>query len=144
MRTRPSAGKAGGTLTRWVPRLIIAIALVHFVWAFAQPNAWAAIASDGFVRALVDIEPDDYFAREASVWFLAAGVALLALGTLSRHLVRTTGRLPAQLGWYLVGIGAPLCVLYFPVTGGWPVLAIGVLALLAAREPVKADESAGA
>ncbi|MER7498629.1 DUF6463 family protein [Nonomuraea pusilla] len=144
MRSRPSVGTAAGTLTRWVPRLIIAIALVHFVWAFVQPNAWAAIAGDGFVRAVADTESGDYSEREASVWFLAAGVALLALGTLSRHLVRTTGRLPAQLGWYLVGIGVSLCVLYFPVTGGWPLLAIGVLALLAAREPVEAGEHAEA
>ncbi|MET7459739.1 DUF6463 family protein [Nonomuraea sp. NPDC005501] len=108
-------------LTRWIPRLLIAIALVHFVWAFVKPNAWAALAADGFVRALVDLEPGAYFAREASVWFLAAGIALLALGTLSRHLVRTTDRVPAQLGWYPV--------------------AIGVLALLAAHEPLRADES---
>lgn len=125
-------------LTRWVPRLLIATALLHFVWAFVRPNAWSAIAGDGFVRSVADIGAGDHFAREAAVWFLVAGVALLALGTLSRHLIRTTGRLPAQLGWYLVAIGVPLCVLYFPVTGGWAVLAIGVLALLAAREPAKA------
>ncbi|MGV9779856.1 DUF6463 family protein, partial [Streptosporangium sp. NPDC003464] len=139
MRSRASATRTGA-LARWVPRLIIAVALVHFVWAFTQPNAWAAIAGDGFVRALVDIDPGDYWSREASVWFLAAGVALLAMGTLSLHVIRTTGRLPAQLGWYLVGIGVPLCVLYFPVTGGWPVLAIGVLALLAARRPRESGE----
>jgi hypothetical protein len=129
------------TLTRWVPRLIIITALLHFVWAFVQPNAWAAIAGDGFWRTVVDTEAGDYFAREASVWFLVSGVTLLAMGTLARHVIRTTGRLPAQLGWYLVVIGIPLCVFYFPVTGGWPVVAIGVLALLAARRPVRAGEA---
>ncbi|HEX4814523.1 MAG TPA: hypothetical protein VFV66_17420 [Nonomuraea sp.] len=51
-------------------------------------------------------------------------------------------RPPAQLGWYLAGVGVPLCVLCFPVTGGWPILAIGVLAPVAAREPVGGSESA--
>ncbi|WP_052423187.1 DUF6463 family protein [Nonomuraea candida] len=130
------------TLNRWIPRLLIATAVLHFGWAFVQPNAWAAIAADGFVRSVVDTGAADYFAREASVWFMVSGVALLALGTLARHIVRTTGRLPAQLGWYLVLLGLALCAIYFPVTGGWPVLAIGVLALVAARRG--ADEGARA
>ncbi|MER6951621.1 DUF6463 family protein [Nonomuraea sp. NPDC000554] len=121
------------TLARWIPRLIIATAVLHFVWALVQPNAWAAIAADGFWRSVIDTSAADYFARESSVWFMISGVALLALGTLAQHIVRTTGRLPAQLGWYLVAIGFALCVIYFPVTGGWPVLAIGVLGLVAAR-----------
>lgn len=120
-------------LARWVPRLIIATSVLHFVWAFAQPHAWAAIAGDGFLSSVVDTEAPDYFAREASVWFLTSGVAFLALGTLTRHMVRTTGRLPAQIGWYLLAIGIPQCVIYFPVTGSWALAVIGVLALVAAR-----------
>ncbi|WFB05968.1 DUF6463 family protein [Streptomyces sp. LX-29] len=120
-------------LARWVPRLIIATAILHFAWAFAQPNAWNAIVRDGFFRSVVDTGAADYFEREFSVWWMVSGVALLALGTLSRHVVRTTGHLPAQVGWYLLGLGVPLCVIYFPVTGGWPVTAIGVLGLVAAR-----------
>jgi hypothetical protein len=120
-------------LTRWIPRLIVATAALHFVWAFVQPNAWAGIAGDGFLSSAADPEAAGYFARDASVWFMVSGIALLALGTLARHIVSATGRLPAQLGWYLVIIGFVLSVIYFPVTGGWPVLVIGVLALVAAR-----------
>ncbi|MDP9862420.1 MULTISPECIES: DUF6463 family protein [Streptosporangium] len=122
-------------LTRWVPRLIIATAVLHFVWAFAQPNAWSEIAGDGFLSAVVDTGAAGYWPREASVWFLTGGAALLAMGTLSRSVVRATGRLPAQVGWYLLVIGVPLCVIYFPVTGSWVLPVIGVLALVAARRP---------
>ncbi|WUH99440.1 DUF6463 family protein [Spirillospora sp. NBC_00431] len=120
-------------LARWVPRLIIITATLHFLWAFNQPNAWSAIVQDGFFRSVVDTEAADYFEREFSVWWMVSGVALLAMGTLAQHVLRATGRLPAQLGWYLVALGVPLCVFYFPVTGGWPVLIIGILALVAAR-----------
>ncbi|MFJ3923448.1 DUF6463 family protein [Streptomyces sp. NPDC090022] len=120
-------------LAPWVPRLIIATAALHFVWGLAQPHAWGAIARDGLFRSVVETGDEDYFLREFSVWWMVAGIALLALGTLARYVVRTTGCLPAQIGWYLLGVGVVLCVLYFPVTGGWPVLAIGVLGLVAAR-----------
>ncbi|WP_143591493.1 DUF6463 family protein [Thermoactinospora rubra] len=63
---------------------------------------------------MVDTSAADYFARESSVWFMVSGVVLLALGTLARHIIRTTGRLPAQVGWYLVAIGFALCLIYFP------------------------------
>ncbi|MFD1934350.1 MULTISPECIES: DUF6463 family protein [Nonomuraea] len=131
-------------LARWVPRLIIATALLHFVWALAQPNAWAAIAGDGFLGSVVDTEAPDFWVRESSVWFMTCGVALLALGTLTLHAVRTTGRVPAQVGWYLLAMGVPLCVLYFPVTGSWALLVIGVLALAAARRTDGAAAKAGA
>ncbi|MFI0423746.1 DUF6463 family protein [Spongiactinospora sp. 9N601] len=58
---------------------------------------------------------------------MVTGVALLAVGTPAAHIIRTTGRLPAQLGWYMVVLGVALSVIYFPVSGGWPLLAIGVL-----------------
>lgn len=120
-------------LARSIPRLIIATAVLHFVWAFAQPHAWADIAGDGFFRTSVDSTAPDHFAREASIWFMACGVALLALGTMSRHALRATGHLPAQVGWYLLGLGVPLTVFYFPVTGSWALVVIGVLALAASR-----------
>lgn len=122
--------------TRWVPRLILVTATLHFVWAFAQPNAWAGIARDGFFRTVVDPAAPDFWVREASVWFLAAGVALLAMGTLTRHAVLATGRLPKQVGWYLLAIGVPQTVIYFPVTGSWALIVIGVLALLGTSGPI--------
>ncbi|RKT55872.1 DUF6463 family protein [Saccharothrix australiensis] len=121
----------------WVPRLLVFTAVMHFLWAFAQPNAWSAIARDGFFRAVVDEGAADFWSREATVWFMVGGVALLALGTLTRKAVRDNGRLPAQLGWYLLAMGVPLVVLYFPATGGWALVVIGVLALTA-REGARA------
>ncbi|MFF5205669.1 DUF6463 family protein [Streptosporangium sp. NPDC000396] len=122
-------------LARWVPRLIIATAVLHFVWALAQPNDWAGIVGDGFVRTAIDPNAPEYYPREASIWFMAAGIVILAMGTLSLHVVRTTGRLPAQVGWYLLATGVPMCAIYFPVTGSWALVVIGVLALIAARRP---------
>ncbi|MFE3449950.1 DUF6463 family protein [Nonomuraea sp. NPDC059194] len=120
-------------LNRWIPRLIIATAVLHFVWAFAQPNAWAAIVADGFLATVVDTGLPDFWIRESSVWFMASGIALLALGTLTRQILRATGRVPAQIGWYLLALGVPMCALYFPVTGSWALVVIGVLVLAAAR-----------
>ncbi|WP_217198300.1 DUF6463 family protein [Streptomyces buecherae] len=125
----PGGARPIGAVGRWVPRLLIATAVLHFGWAFAQPNAWMDIVRDGFVGTVVDTEADGYWPREASVWFMAAGVTLLALGTLTRHIVRTTGRVPAQLGWYLLLIGVPTAAISFPVTGSWALIGIGALAL---------------
>ncbi|MER7474424.1 DUF6463 family protein [Micromonospora sp. NPDC000018] len=121
-------------LNRWTLGLTYVTAALHFVWAFAmQEHGWAGIARDGFYRAVTDEKASDFWLREASVWFLLAGVTMLAMGTLVHRIIRLTGRMPAQFGWYMLVLSVPLCVLYFPTTGGWPVLAIGVLGLLAAR-----------
>ncbi|MFF0000853.1 DUF6463 family protein [Streptomyces avermitilis] len=122
------------SLARWVPRLMVATAALHFVWAFTQPNSWSDILHNGVVATAADPDTDGFDAREATVWFMAAGLAFLALGTLAGHVVRVTGRLPAQFGWYLLGIGIPLCTIYFPSTGSWALVVVGVLALIAARE----------
>ncbi|RFU41969.1 hypothetical protein DZF91_09030 [Actinomadura logoneensis] len=118
-------------LNRWVPRLIIATAVLHFAWAFLQPNAWDDIVRDGFAAAVADPDAPGHWNREASVWFLIAGALLFVLGTMTRLAVRLTGRVPAQVGWFLLATGVPLCVLYFPVTGSWALLVLGVLALAA-------------
>ncbi|MEU0005777.1 DUF6463 family protein [Streptomyces sp. NPDC006314] len=130
-------------LARWVPRLMIAMAVLHFVWAVTQPNSWSDILHDGFVATAVDPDTNGFDAREATVWFMTAGLAFLALGTLARHVVRATGSLPPQVGWYLLGIGIPLCAIYFPTTGSWSMPVIGVLALMAAREPDRRHRRTG-
>ncbi|MFI2031117.1 DUF6463 family protein [Streptomyces buecherae] len=132
----PGGARPIGAVGRWVPRLLIATAVLHFGWAFAQPNAWMDIVRDGFVGTVVDTEADGYWPREASVWFMAAGVTLLALGTLTRHVVRITGRVPAQLGWYLLLVGVPTAAISFPITGSWALIGIGALAL-ADRRPAR-------
>ncbi|MEU7897380.1 DUF6463 family protein [Nonomuraea sp. NPDC049152] len=120
-------------LTRWVPRLIIALAIVHFGYALATPNSWSAMAGDGFWASAADSGASDYFKREYTLYFFAVGILLLALGTLARRLAHTTGHLPGQIGWYLITSGALLCVIEFPITGGWLMVAIGVLGLVASR-----------
>ncbi|WP_454195833.1 DUF6463 family protein [Nocardia sp. Marseille-Q1738] len=121
----------------WVPRLIFATAAIHFVWAFVQPNDWAGIAGEGFWATAADVDDPDYFARDASVWFMMCGIALLSIGTLTRDALAATGRVPAHVGWYMIAIGIPLTAIYFPVTGGWLILAIGAVAMGAARRSGK-------
>jgi hypothetical protein len=117
----------------WVHRLLFATAAIHFVYAFIQPNDWSGIASEGFLAAASDTGDPAYFARDASMWFMMCGIALLSIGTLTRNALSATGRVPGHVGWYLVAIGIPLTVIYFPVTGGWLILAVAAVALAAAH-----------
>ncbi|MGK8500820.1 DUF6463 family protein [Nocardia asiatica] len=119
----------------WVPRLLFATAAIHFGYAFIQPNDWSGIAAEGFLATASDTSDPSYFARDASVWFMMCGIALLSIGALTRNALTATGRVPAHVGWCLVAIGIPLTVIYFPVTGGWLMLAIGAVALAAAYRP---------
>ncbi|MFI7441245.1 DUF6463 family protein [Nonomuraea indica] len=128
-------------LTRWVPRLIIALAIVHFAYALATPNAWSAMAGDGFWASAADSDASDYYEREFTLYFFAAGILLLALGTLARRFVHIAGHLPGQIGWYLIISGALLCVIEFPITGGWLMVAIGVLGLIASRRTSRTREA---
>ncbi|GLY66627.1 DUF6463 family protein [Amycolatopsis taiwanensis] len=118
-------------LNRWIPRLINITAVLHFVWGFALSNVWDAITHDGFFPPAVDTDTPAYWHREAGVWFLVSGALLLVLGTMTRSVVRLTGRVPAQVGWFLMATGVPLCLLTFPVTGAWALIAISILALTA-------------
>ncbi|RIQ22870.1 DUF6463 family protein [Jiangella rhizosphaerae] len=122
-------------LHRWIPRLITVTAVLHVGWAFAQPHDWSGLVADGFVRANVDTGAASYALREASIWFMAAGIALFALASLARTAVHETGRVPASLGWYLLALGVPLSLVYFPVTGSWALVVIGALSVYAARSP---------
>ncbi|MFH8902689.1 DUF6463 family protein [Streptomyces coeruleorubidus] len=114
-------------MTRLIPRLVIGLTAVHFVVALIASNTFGDVARDGFWNA-VPGRPQ----REYEMWFFLAGFGLLALGTLSQRIARDTGRLPAQLGWYLLAIGVPLQILY-PVSGAPGLIVLGVLALIAAR-----------
>ncbi|GAB4586187.1 DUF6463 family protein [Nocardia sp. IFM 10818] len=124
---------SASALCPWVHRLIFAAAAVHFVWAFVRPNAWSGIVRDGVWAAAADRDSPDHFEREASVWFLIAGIALLALGSLTRRILIATGTTPVAVGWYLLAVGIPLTVIYFPLTGGWLMLVIAAIAFAAGR-----------
>ncbi|MGW1997736.1 DUF6463 family protein [Embleya sp. NPDC001921] len=121
-------------LVAWVPRLTVGLAVVHFAYALAVDDyVWPQMVRDGLLATADDHDSVDYHQRESTLWFSVAGILLLALGTLGRHCLRTTGRLPVQIGWYLMASGVLLSVVEFPVTGGWLVAGIGILALAASR-----------
>ena len=61
------------------------------------------------------------------------GIALVALGELARWMVRETGRIPARLGAWLLGMGVT-GVVFMPASGFWLVAAVGAIALRAARD----------
>ncbi|MFD0487670.1 DUF6463 family protein [Saccharopolyspora spinosporotrichia] len=64
---------------------------------------------------------------------MITGLSWLGWGLLAAWVVRETGRLPASLGWSLIGISVPMCLIE-PITGGWLVLALGAVALRASRQ----------
>ena len=114
---------------RWLPRLIVGIAALHIALGLAFETPLRDIADAGVVDTI-----DGYAERESAFWYLVAGVFLLALGELARWVVRETGRVPARLGYWLIGIGVAAIVL-MPVSGFWLIAALGALALRASRRP---------
>ncbi|WP_128429464.1 DUF6463 family protein [Streptomyces cyaneus] len=114
-------------MIRLIPRLVIGLTAVHFAVALIASSTFGDMARDGFWNAVPGNPQRGY-----EMWFFLAGFGLLALGTLSQRIVRDTGRLPAQLGWYLLAIGVPLQILC-PVSGAPGLIVLGVLALIAAR-----------
>lgn len=130
------------SLNRWVPRLIIGSALLHFVWAFVEPNTFGSIASEGFFATVQDTDAADY-ERSADMWYLMCGIGLLAMGTLTAKLARAVGRVPAQTGVYLIVLGITVSVIFFPANPGPLLFVIGVLALIAAaHHPVNTQATA--
>ncbi|HEX2316168.1 MAG TPA: DUF6463 family protein [Thermomonospora sp.] len=113
---------------RWLPRLIVGLAVIHTVYAFAMmPDAWGDIVEAGVLNG---VEGDAE--RESALWFFFAGIGFFAVGTLTQWALRTTGRVPRQIGVYLLLLGVPM-VIVEPASGGWALIAVGVLALVAAR-----------
>ncbi|KAB2352671.1 DUF6463 family protein [Actinomadura rudentiformis] len=111
-----------------IPWLIIGIAIIHTVYAFvALAGTWGDIVQDGVVNS-VSGDPE----REAALWFFYAGIGFMAIGTFAHRAIRTTGRLPLQVGVYLLLIGGTMVVIQ-PASGGFLVLVAGLLALAAAR-----------
>ncbi|GAA3465465.1 DUF6463 family protein [Nonomuraea roseola] len=118
-------------LNRWVPRLAIAAAALHFIVAFTVAD-WRGIVGNGFVNTVGDAAVPDNDVRMSTLWFFMAGMGFLAFGTFARWAVKRTGRMPAQIGGYLLAAGVPMTIIQ-PVSGGVLLTAIGVLALRAAR-----------
>lgn len=114
-------------LTRLVPWMISGTAVLHIAVGLLLPNPIGVMVGDGFVGS-VGSDPG----RNFILWYMVAGLGLLALGELARWTARETGRLPARLGWWLLGISVPVVVL-MPASGGWLISVLGALSLVAAR-----------
>ena len=98
-----------------------------FLRFVALAGTWGDIVQDGVVNS-VSGEPE----REAALWFFYAGIGFMAIGTFAYRAIHTTGRLPLQVGVYLLLIGGTMAVIQ-PVSGGILVLIAGAMALAAAR-----------
>lgn len=107
---------------RWIPRLVLAVAAVHVLLGLTAAPL-RGMLQDG----LFDTVGSDA-SREAAVWFLVTGLALLMIGESTREQVRVTGRLPRSLAPFLLGSGALIC-LVIPASGAWALLGLGVWAL---------------
>ncbi|WP_433325870.1 DUF6463 family protein [Spirillospora sp. CA-294931] len=107
---------------------LIAFIGLHFAIAIVGWSTFGDIARDGFWDT-VPGKPQ----REHELWYFLAGFGMLALGTMSKAIVDATGRIPAQLGWYLLAVGVPLQIL-FPLSGAPGLILLGVLALVASRK----------
>ena len=59
--------------------------------------------------------------------------------TLTRWVPGRTGRIPALVGWWTLGLAVPSLVL-LSTSPFWLVLALGILALVAARRDDQAGE----
>ncbi|WP_369273844.1 DUF6463 family protein [Streptomyces sp. R11] len=124
-------------LHRWVPRLIIAAATVHMmVGVGAAGSHWRGIVSDGLWNTV----GNDDDARMMTLWFMISGMAFLGLGLLTRRTVIVTNTVPTETGWILLALGIPVSLME-PISGGWSLIAIGALALVASRHDGSATDS---
>ncbi|MEU0405472.1 DUF6463 family protein [Streptomyces sp. NPDC006197] len=119
-------------LLRWVPSLLLVAAGMHSIVAVVGVvgafSFWGDITKAGVIGAVGS--HDD---RTLVLWFTVCGLALAALGTLTQWILRTVGSLPSQLDFWLLAMGALIAALQ-PVSGGWLVIGIGGLALVAAQQ----------
>jgi hypothetical protein len=113
---------------RWIPRLIFTASALHLVMGVVSSfSHWTDIVSEGVWNTV----PNDD-ARRVALWFMLTGIAFVGLGLLSRRHLIATGRLPPEIGWILLAPGIPL-ILLVPLSGGWLLIGIGVLALVMSR-----------
>ena len=113
---------------RWLPRLIVGIAVLHIGLGLALETPLREIADADVVNSI-----DGYAERESAFWYLMTGAFLLALGELARWTLHETGRVPARVGGWLIGIGVT-GIVFMPASGFWLIAAVGAIALRAARE----------
>lgn len=115
-------------MTRTAGRLIMAIAVLHFLFGiwFGLPHL-AAIAREGFVNAV-----DGHPGRPFAFWFLAfAAPAFLAGHLIAR--VGARGETASRAVGWSVFVFALVMNLLMPLSGGWLLFGPAVLLLLDAR-----------
>lgn len=118
-------------LDRWLPRLMTGLGAVHVLFGVVEsPGVIRDMLADGLVNTA------DSPQREYVVYFLVAGLAMLTIGMMAGYAVRTTGRLPAFLGWWLIATGLLITVTDL-LSGGWLVILLGVLTVVAARRSTR-------
>ncbi|MFI9345823.1 DUF6463 family protein [Streptomyces sp. NPDC052773] len=116
-------------LRLWIPRLLGAAAVAHIlVGVTAACPHWTGIVSEGVWNTV----GNDDEGRMMALWFMVGGIALVGFALLARRSVVTTGTLPAELGWILLALGAPVSLME-PVSGGWSLIVIGLLAVRVSR-----------
>lgn len=113
---------------RWAPRLLIGGAILHIGVGLALWTPFAEIAEAGIIDSI-----DPYPRRQYAFWYLMSGVAWLTLGELARWTLRETGRVPARVGGWLIGIGVT-GIVFMPASGFWLIAAVGAIVLRAARQ----------
>lgn len=116
-------------LIRWIPWLVLLAAAVHVcVGVVASFPEWQGILADG----LWDTVANDDDARMTALWFMVSGIAFFGIGFLSRRMLSISGRTSTEIGWIMLATGIPVSVME-PISGGWLLIVIGVLAVAAAR-----------
>ncbi len=115
-------------MDRYTGQALMLIGALHTLVGFLlYGGPLADIARDGVFDA-VGAHPD----RQAAVWFLVTGVALLLFGYVTQWTQRQTGTLPVALGGTLLALAAAGLVL-MPLSGFWLLIPAAVLALAASR-----------
>jgi uncharacterized protein DUF6463 len=113
---------------RFTGQTMMLIGSLHIlVGLLSQHGPLADIGRDGIFDAV-----GSHTDRQATVWFLVTGAALLLFGYVTNWAQRQTGTLPLALGWGLLAIAGAGLVL-MPLSGFWLIIPAAVLALAAAR-----------
>jgi hypothetical protein len=118
-------------MSRWIPRLLVWIALGHFLLGLVLfRESLAAMAREGLVNTIGAFGDFD---REAAFWFLVFSAMLLLWGQLVAHASqRADARLLALVGWSMLVVGAP-GALVMPISGFWIVIALAPFVLREGR-----------
>lgn len=123
--TDPAGHRRRGRAPGLIAWAVIAAGVLHTVIGVASgAGPLASLAGHRF-------EDHGHVDPVASVvlWFVVAGLALVAMGVLARRVIVETGRLPVELPVSLLVVGVTILV-FQNVTGAWLLLLLGGLGLV--------------